>query len=470
MVGFLMALVFSGISYGATPVLHVGENPQILLAKSAAATTRPADELKVLTIQELVRGKPAVLLGGGRVESCFGPPTSDLNVREAVDRVERALAYLEYEKAMAHIQVGEEAIRCLSSPADAQRIARLYFLKGFVSFEEGEESVVQAAFDVALTIDPDLVWDEYFAPNAKPIFDDVGKQIEGRSNTTIGLLPAPASGHVWIDGRRVSVTDGNITLSEGRHLVQVKGQNMRSHWVTVRAEAAPPAPELSPVVESSEDTPVVESSEDPPEQPEATVTAAPVAVQSGPRLIVPTALTSNAIKWSADPTKRADFDQILSVLYDPDTLVYFSVDGQIIAHPVGSEEWIDLKIPTGFARGGVAGRLVAGRSIMWTGAAATGGALILATSSWAQANSASRGADGSGGWMAYNREKIEYEGAADRMVIARWALLGGALLSGGGLALQYDNLPFLKGKKAQASLVPMAGPDGAGATIVVDAW
>ena len=113
MVGFLIAFAFSGISYSATPVLHVGEDPQVLLAKSAAATKRPADDLKVLTIPELVRGKPAVLLGGGRVESCFGPPTTDFDVREAVGRVERALAYLEYEKAIAHIQVGEEAIRCL---------------------------------------------------------------------------------------------------------------------------------------------------------------------------------------------------------------------------------------------------------------------------------------------------------------------------------------------------------------------
>ena len=115
--------------------------------------------------------------------------------------------------------------------------------------------------------------------------------------------------------------------------------------------------------------------------------------------------------------------------------------------------------------------MVAGRSLMWAGAAVTGGSLILVTSSWASAASAAREAEKPDGWMAYNRAENSYEDAASNMVIARWALLGGAVLGGGGLALQYDNLPFLKGKKkAQAKLVPMAGPNTAGAAFVVDAW
>ena len=65
-------LSFVGVAQAADPVLHVGEDPGILLSKSAAATKRPVDDLRVMTFAEMTRSKPALMLGGGRVEPASG--------------------------------------------------------------------------------------------------------------------------------------------------------------------------------------------------------------------------------------------------------------------------------------------------------------------------------------------------------------------------------------------------------------
>ncbi len=428
-----LLMVLSSLCQAAVPVLHAGEDPRVLLAKSAAATKHDVANIRVMTIAELVRGKPAVMLGGGRVESCYGPPTTDHNLREAVDRIERAMAYLEYEKALAHVQVAEDSIRCLSTPADAQRISRLFYLKGLIAFEFGEKERTNQAFDIAFSIDPELVWDEYFPPDARPVFDAVALQLNERPVIKIDISPIPEDGFVWVDGRRLDVAHGLISLRPGAHLIQVVGQAMTSHWLTVKSPKT--------------------SSKNP---------------SGHPRLIVPSALTQAAIIWSTQEEKRPIFDVVLSVLYDPDVVVYFSINGVLVSHRVGTDSWEELKIPSGFSTGGNT-RLVAGRTLMWAGLSVSAGGMLLTSSSWLQASAAARKAEGAEAWADFSRNKIEYDAAIDRMSIGRWVTVGGLVALAGGVGLQYDDLPFF-GERVAATWIPFGGAKHLGGMLVVTGW
>ena len=467
MIGLMFfATLFAGPSFAADPVLHMGEDPGILLSKAGAAAKRPVDDLRVMTFGEMTRSKPAIMLGGGRVESCFGAPATDDSVRSSLDRVERALSYMETDKAVAHIQVGEDAIRCLTEPADAQRIARLAFLKGFVAVDEGDEAGAKAAFELAHTVDRDMVWDEDFPPDAKPMFEAVREDVVNRAPRTVRLVPAPADGVVWVDGVRKVINDGLMSLTPGKHLVQIPGFKMTTVWVHLRG--LEPA-EANTKAQMDNDT---AEGEDPSE----TEGAERVSVENPdtqPTLIVPAAVPDEAVGWALVESKRPDLDLILSVLYDPDSMVYFSADGVLVAHPVRSTEWVELTIPAGFGAGGMASRLIAGRSLMWTGVAALGGGAVLATTSWAQAGSAARAADTAGNWRAFDKEEGRYETASNMMNVARWTLLGGAVLGGAGVALQYDNLSFFR-RKASAQLIPWADPSrrdaSAGVHVQIRGW
>jgi hypothetical protein len=459
----LLSLV--GVSQAADPVLHVGEDPGILLSKAAAASKRPVDDLRVMTFGEMTRSKPSLMLGGGRVESCFGAPSTDASMRSSLERVERALAYMETDKAVAHIQVGEDAIRCLSEPGDAQRIARLAFLKGFVAAEEGDEAAARVAFELAHSVDRNVVWDEDFPPDAKPMFEAVGKEVAERAPRTVRLVPQPSDGVVWIDGQRQVLTDGLMSLTPGKHLVQIPGFKMTTVWVHLRA--LDPG-EANTVAQMDDDT---AESEDPTAEEETRAESPPSAQY--PTLIVPGAVPDEAVGWVTNPEQHADLDLVLSVLYDPDSMVYFSADGLLVAHPVGSAKWVELTIPAGFGAGRMASRLIAGRSMMWTGAAAVGGGALLATTSWLQAGSAARAAKSAPNWRSFDREEGNYANAANMMNISRWTLLGGVVFAGTGLALQYDNLPIFR-KKTQASVVPWANPDSqrssAGVQVLIRGW
>ncbi len=419
----LLLLGWSLPSWAVDPVLHAGEDSRLLLARAAAAADRDSAELTAYTFLELGLGKPAVLLGGGRVESCRGFPTTDLAVRDALDRADRAMAYVEMEKARAHLQVGQDAVRCLSVPVDPRRAAQLAFLRGVLADSDGEADTARLAFEEAQVLQPGMGWDMNFPPDAKPLFDEVTEARAALEPISIRLVPVPDDGQVWLDGERVALTDGKLSVTPGPHLIQMPGVQLITLYLQIRA----PDDGVEPV------------------------------------LVVPAAMPMAGVRWVSDESLRPDLDLVLSTLYDPTSTVYISADGVLYSHVLGTEEWTELKMPSGFAGSGV-GRIVAGRSLMWTGVAVGGGGLILAGTSYLQANTAARAGETAQAWSVYESEQARYDSAGDRMVIARWTLLGGVALGGSGLLLQIDG-----DKKKEARPVALVPAPG-GAAVVVQGW
>ena len=329
------------------------------------------------------------------------------------------MAYLELDKALAHLEVGEAALACLNEIAIPARAARVHFLRGVMAFDEGDPAQAKASFAAAVAFDPQLPWDTAFPPDGERMLTEAREAAADPVQIPVQLVPRPPDGSIWVDGTRVLAADGRFTLSPGPHLVQIVGIGL----TTLRVQMRTPKAEAS-----GEST-----------------------------LLVPQILPQNAAQWAWDEEQRAPLDQVLGALFDPHTEVLFTADGKVIRHVVGTEDWESLKVPKSFARvGGEAPRILAGRATLWTGVAVFSGGAVLATSSWLQGLSAVReyadATNHSEGAIAQDR----YSRAADRMVIARWVTLSGVVLAGSGAALTYLDAPL------PFTVAPVLLPGGGG--------
>ncbi len=129
------------------------------------------DQLRPVSIGELVARQRPVIIGAGSVSACSGDPTAMDEIRQAVDNASRAMAYVETEKAQAELGKGEAAMACLADPLDPAVAARLYYLKGLLAYRAGDKAATWAEYFRVLFMDPDLPWDDDYSPDSQAIFD-----------------------------------------------------------------------------------------------------------------------------------------------------------------------------------------------------------------------------------------------------------------------------------------------------------
>ncbi|MDP6933678.1 MAG: hypothetical protein QGG40_12220, partial [Myxococcota bacterium] len=175
-------VTFSSQSWASDPIIHAGEDSQLLLARVAAASERDSSELRSVTFIELTLGMPPMMMGEGRVQSCQGAPRRTTDIEQALDRAERALSYFEIEKARAHLQVAETTIGCLDEPADRRSAARVFFLEGFIHFSNGSADQALESWRLAHQFRPGLAWDSYLPPEGLEVFEEAARLVAGQSD------------------------------------------------------------------------------------------------------------------------------------------------------------------------------------------------------------------------------------------------------------------------------------------------
>lgn len=386
------------------------------LARVAAATGREVGELKVMTFHELTIGKPPVLVGGGRVDACTGSSTSGAAVYDALQRAQRALDYMEPDKARAHLQLGSVAVGCLAEPVNAEQAARLHFLTGYTALGSGDALFARESFTRALMLQPGLAWDANLPPDGKEQYDVIAAEIAASAPMAVQMVPAPLAGSLWVDGVASLPEAGVLSLRPGTHLLQVVAAQ-RTHTMWVRVQ--------------------------------------PAAGGESARLVVPGIVPVEAAGWVVDPALRPLLDTLLASVLDPGARVYFSAAGEVWEHTVGSAEWPSHRVPASFP-GALSGRVVAGRSLAWGGAAvALAGGAVTSVSLFAGLAAERAGADATD-WSAYEESRGQHETADDQLEISRWVAVGGAVLAGAGVSLM-----FLDGGGIPWSFAPMwAGAPG----------
>jgi hypothetical protein len=125
-------------------LLHANPDSRVALAHGAAALGRKAEALDAASFADLVVGKPAVFRGPGRAEACVSAIGTTAAIQLGVDRAERAIDYLEFEKALGNLQVAAQAVGCLAEPLDRDLGARAHFLLGYALGQQGDAAMLNA--------------------------------------------------------------------------------------------------------------------------------------------------------------------------------------------------------------------------------------------------------------------------------------------------------------------------------------
>lgn len=187
-------------------------------------TLRPARDLPRDSAPYLVRTPPWT--------RCTGPRTSTDLVLQRISEAEELRLAMRAEASLERLHRGEQAWICLGESTDATLGARLYFLLGIAHHARGDAPAATDAFRAALRSDPDLPWDERFAPDARATFD--AARAEPRpASVRLTLVPPDAPITLHLDGRVIAPRDGGFDVPSGPHLMQVDGV---TRWADLQAD------------------------------------------------------------------------------------------------------------------------------------------------------------------------------------------------------------------------------------------
>jgi hypothetical protein len=140
---------------------------------------------------------------------------------------------LEYDSALGALTGAVNRLPCGAESATREHLFELFFLQGYIHFNEGDKVDAQAAFAQAAAIDRTRDWPSGFPPTAKTTY------LEGLK-MAVGGDQAPLRAQVQtlsVDGIPADLA-APPSLVEGDHLVVADGQAL---WVTVGPRASRPA-------------------------------------------------------------------------------------------------------------------------------------------------------------------------------------------------------------------------------------
>ena len=171
---------------------HTSQNP---CGPSQCGHERPeVDDIKVLN--DLIRAGTYQSLEGAELITCNTTQASLSRLRNMIQQAENEVSYLEFKKAEATLRAAEQSLNCLKDFADAELAFQLYFFQGMVLFDNGDKDGAQQAFHNALTFMPTKRWDDYFAPDAKPLFDEIKAEIVKSTEQKLTIYPTLLATHL----------------------------------------------------------------------------------------------------------------------------------------------------------------------------------------------------------------------------------------------------------------------------------
>ena len=431
----LITLMLIGSAFAEGPtVIYPGDDASMAVTRVAATTKLDAASIKPVTLSDITVGEAPVLFGPGAAKACGGVPSTMSALRGAVERAESGVAYMEFEQAKAHLKTAVNALGCLKEPVHPETGSRLHYLNGILLHSSGNNDGASIAFKQAHHFQPGLTWDDYFPPDSKDLFDAAGSALAGETVLTLAVVPAPAEGALWIDGRAVTAPGGIVSLPEGDHLVQV----VSAETTTVRLSVIPHQEGAGEEAEASVEG---EEEEEAPGESEATGEGAAAEEGAGAAidrslvthtLVVPTAVTNSDLTWADEDTSRQNLEIILSAALGEGGVVYIPLGATVWTTTLGSGEWTALEVPTGalVSRTGI--KRIAGQSLFWGGAGIAVGSGLYGALNYIQAIDNRNDGISATSWNAYFKAREDYDEAQGKYTISAIVFLSGAAMTGGG--------------------------------------
>jgi len=318
--GALLAVLTASTAHAGMRVIHDGSDAAGAIEMAAGATGLPPAELSGITLAELIGGGAPRASGLLALEPCTGTPTAMAQIRDAAARAQGDLNYGRFPKASTVLAGARFALGCLTDPVNAAIAARVFYLSAIVDFEAGDERQAHVDFHQAALLQPDITWDEAFAPdNGKALFDAAVARVAKDGTAALQVYPLPLGEAVVVDGKPAPADTLLVTLPAGRHLLQV-GAPARTAWIELAA---------------SQDA----------------------------TLLFPADLSADALTWMDDPSRRTQVNTVLATLTSAGTPLVV-VDGEHVWRgTTGLADWERLEQPGDKARRAI------GHAVTWTGGA-----------------------------------------------------------------------------------------------------
>jgi len=359
------------------PVLHFGpdiyQSANLAVSYTAAATDLSPEVLEAVDPTKLMN-LPLSLGEQGTIEECSGTTMSSARLKQLSQKLDMALAYYELDKAQEYFNTAEQGLLCLNTILDTDIVARLYYLKGLLDYNNGDESKTLEAYENAIRFKPNLNWDPVFPPDSQPLFEQAKSDFSSRQGVPVNVYPESAKALLWING--MPATDSaSLTLNKGDNFLQYEGIEMKN----------------ARVVLSEDDTEVT--------------------------LVVPPAINKDIISWVDNEDNASELEVILETLYPNGQTIYAVKEGLVyrLTLSENTDTWTELEVPTFAQVFGVNTKQTIGKGLYWTGIALTTAGGLYSANQYTQAYRAVDVATAaSTGWEVYNEQSTTYAETEDR--------------------------------------------------------
>jgi hypothetical protein len=374
----LAVLTWPGVALAADVAVYSGD-PSGVPARIEEATGKPASELQIVSLAELVKGRPPVLTAG-KITACTSTATDMAAVTSWLQKAEMLAGEMEFGAAHDATAAAMDAVQCLDAPIDRPQVARLAFLEGVMQHFGGDMDASRHAFQLAWTLDPALAWDPQFPPSAMANFTAAKDDVTKATKVVIAVVPH-AGLPIVVDGAPVQTADGKIEVGMGPHIFQI-GK------ATLMIDAAAPA-----------------------------------------SLVVPSALPEDATKWASDPARGADLARLLDTI-DATNNVYVVTNDAVWLNQGSSTSWKQLGADT-TKKEPPLGLYLIGSG----GAVFVGGAAITAVG-LSQGNGAVADASAPGvRYEDWEAAQTRYQSAKTLTTVGKVVALTGLVTAGSGVSL-----------------------------------
>ena len=159
-------------------LLYSGTDPEASTVRTSLAAEIDTEQLQLQTIVDVTRTATPTYLSQKdssekveQLDGCTGSTITNKHIQNYTQTADNHLSYYELEKAAADLNKAETSLVCLQELFNTDDVRQMYYLKGILEQTQGNNDASQQSFSSAIRIKPDIQWNNFYSPDAKPNFD-----------------------------------------------------------------------------------------------------------------------------------------------------------------------------------------------------------------------------------------------------------------------------------------------------------
>ena len=329
------------------PVLYSGLDEQASLLRVSRASKRPIDTLTAKTIIDISQNAPITVLENNNgttahleINTCPGEAVSNIHIRKLTQKADNYLNYYELEKASQTLKQAEDIMVCLKELFNADDVRQLYFIRGILEQNIGNNTASVRAFSSAIRIKPDMQWNDMYSPDARPNFEQAKRNFVNLNAIPLDISPINARSDLWINGSPL-LADESPVIFEGRNIIQIIGLDTQTYELDISADA------------------------------------------TSIHLLAPSTVPADAHQWVQEPEGQDVLSTLLPTILPTDSTLYIQDRGRVWETNIGTEDWTELSVPK-YAELQLNAKQTTIRTVFWGGLATSATYFGLAMEHYAE--------------------------------------------------------------------------------------